>query len=341
MVFFWRKERLKFKKPAKTSRNTLMEKNSFIIELTEGRYRGVGECSLIPSLSPETESEVVSKLNFFQNHPDKMSNFLSHIDSVVRFPALVFAIEMALIDLKHQSDQTLFPSAFTRHEANIPINGLVWMDDFDGMNRQVDSLLAQSFESIKIKVGLCWEKEKKWLQALRDRLPDIEIRLDANGAFSFDETFGVLKDMHRLGIHSVEQPICPGQVDLMRTLCENTPVPIALDEELIGVRDLDTLIHYIKPQFVILKPSLIGGFSRCQSCISAMNNLGRGWWVTSALESNIGLNAIAQWVFMHQNSLLQGLGTGSLFLNNLPAPIYRKGAHIYCSAEAKKSKEIL
>ena len=331
MDFFWKKETLRFKKPALTSRNTLTEKNSFIIELHAEGKRGLGECSLIPTLSPEKESAVISLLKSFEENPSRIKNFIEDDESVIRFPALVFALEMATIALKYRHPQLYFPSAFTREEMFIPINGLVWIDDFKGMDRQIDTLLKQSFRSIKVKVGRNWKEEKIWLQKLRAKHPKIEIRLDANGAFSYPETLLILKDLEPLHIHSIEQPIAQGQTDLMRKLCAQTTIPIALDEELIGVKNLETLISYIKPQFLILKPSLIGGLERCERCIDTIKSLNGNWWATSALESNIGLNAIAQWVFCKTNPLLQGLGTGSLFINNLPSPIYRKKSRLYCS----------
>jgi O-succinylbenzoate synthase len=238
--------------------------------------------------------------------------------------------EMALLSLKGSNPYELFPSYFTNGSASIPINGLVWMGSYDFMKQQIDTLLSRGFDCIKIKIGaLNFEEELKLIGQLRARYDaqTISIRVDANGAFSKREALSKLKQLSIYKLHSIEQPIATKQWADMADLCKNTSIPIALDEELIGVfsKELQIqILDQICPQYLILKPSLLGGFSVTEQWLSLANDKGIDWWITSALESNVGLNAIAQWTFTKNVSLPQGLGTGSLFTNNIEAPLVIK-----------------
>jgi L-alanine-DL-glutamate epimerase-like enolase superfamily enzyme len=238
--------------------------------------------------------------------------------------------ETALLSLKSSDPYSLFPSLFTDTKESIPINGLVWMGTFDFMKAQIDSLLEREFNCIKIKIGaIDFEEELRLLAQLRNRYDanTITIRVDANGAFKPQEALKKLDQLSKYQIHSIEQPIAVNQWELMSTLCQKSSIPIALDEELIGVFDAETqssMLSQIQPQYLIFKPSLLGGFSNTQSWIDLADTYSIKWWVTSALESNIGLNAIAQWTYSKKVSLPQGLGTGSLFLNNIDSSLVIK-----------------
>ena len=230
----------------------------------------------------------------------------------------------------------LFPSDFTKGRKGIKINGLIWMGEIEFMRSQIKEKLKQGFSCLKLKIGTHWEKEKQILEDLRKEYSAdiLELRVDANGAFSFQEAEVVLTELARLKIHSIEQPIRQGNWLQMKILCENTPIPIALDEELIGVLNLEdkiSLLQTIQPQYIILKPALIGGFKGSEEWIKIANEKNIGWWITSALESNIGLNAIAQWTFTLSNPLPQGLGTGELFTNNIPRSLEIKGEELWMS----------
>jgi L-alanine-DL-glutamate epimerase-like enolase superfamily enzyme len=249
------------------------------------------------------------------------------LDELSEFPAIQFGLETAFLDFNSNKSFVLFPSKFTEGQAEIPINGLVWMGNTDFMKSQIYSKLASGFDCIKIKIGaLDFDTEFKLLESIRKEYDanTIEIRVDANGAFSTNEALEKLKRLSDLQLHSIEQPIASGQIEAMAELCSNSPLPIALDEELIGINDVtkrNYLLQTINPQYIILKPTLVGGFSGSQSWIDLAESLSVGWWVTSALESNVGLNAIAQWTYQLNVQRPQGLGTGALFTNNLVSPL--------------------
>src|SRR5690554_6642181 len=229
----------------------------------------------------------------------------------------------------------LFPSAFTKGEESIPINGLVWMGNPEFMKEQIDEKMVQGFNCIKLKIGaIDFDKELELIRYIRSHFsPELmEIRVDANGGFDKSDTLDKLSQLSELKIHSIEQPIKQNQYDSMADLCKDTPLPIALDEELIGVtnyNDKENLLQKIKPQYIILKPSLVGGFKGTQEWIEIAEKLNIGWWITSALESNIGLNAIAQWTFTLNNPMPQGLGTGSLYTNNIDSPLIVQNGHLW------------
>ncbi|VAV83906.1 O-succinylbenzoate synthase, partial [hydrothermal vent metagenome] len=246
---------------------------------------------------------------------------------LVEFPAIQFGLEMAFLSLKSQDKFTLFPSKFTEGKDTIPINGLVWMGDKQFMAQQIKEKIENGFRCIKMKIGsIDFKTEVELLRSIRQEFSvnDIELRVDANGAFSPNEALEKLKTLSEFDLHSIEQPIKQGQFEAMASLCEQTPLPIALDEELIGVFDItkkEELLHNINPQYIILKPSLIGGFKGSNEWIKSAEQQNIKWWITSALESNVGLNAIAQWTYTLGNKMPQGLGTGSLFTNNFLSPL--------------------
>lgn len=325
----------KFKTPACTSRGVLHEKKSWFLILKSNNLSGIGECSLIPDLSPDDNSEypfVIENLcNFVNegNHPDKFD--------LSAFPSIRFGLETALMDLKNGGKSIIYPSDFTAGIRSIPVNGLIWMGDRDYMEKQIQEKIQTGYTCIKLKIGsIDFETEIDILQNLRRAYPEIEIRLDANGAFKPDEALMKLNNLSKFSIHSIEQPIKPGQVEQMAEICKESQIPVALDEELIGLEDVKQpgkLLEHVKPAYIILKPSLLGGFVSCENWISIAREKDIGWWVTSALESNVGLNAIAQWVATLDNEMVHGLGTGKLYENNFLSPLQIREGRLYYSPE--------
>lgn len=331
----WRKYSLQFKRPAGTSRGVLLEKDTYFIDISKGEAQGLGECNLFKGLSYDDLDSYEVKLDWL------CKNIL--LDEILirkelkKYPSILFGWEQALLNLKNGKN-LYFPSYFTQGKDSIQINGLIWMGDFTYIQQQIESKLAENFSCIKLKIGTeDWEEEKKILSKIRKEFPvdRLELRVDANGAYSVEKARNVLQDLADLEIHSIEQPIKPCNWESMSMLCKETPTPIALDEELIGIFDYEekvALIKAIAPQYLILKPSLLGGISACNAWIEIAEKHKVGWWVTSALESNIGLNAIAQWVYTLGSKMPQGLGTGGLFTNNIDSPIYSKGEYLYFEA---------
>jgi len=318
---------LNFKKPATTSRDTLKTKDTYYIQLWNEscpEVMGVGECSPIWGLSPETKEGLEIELKKIIESPDY---YLTNLSKLNKFPAVQFGLEMAQKDWVEGGKKVLFPSDFVSRKNPIPINGLIWMGSLEEMEKQIEEKLNSGFNCIKLKIGsLDFDKEFELIASLRQKYSAdvIEIRVDANGAFSDRDPLGKLEKLATLDIHSIEQPIRQGNWEEMKELCKNTPLPIALDEELIGVTEFvekRKLLETIEPQFIILKPSLLGGFHHCDEWILLAEELNIGWWATSALESNVGLNAIAQWVFTKKNHMYQGLGTGQLYTNNIKSPL--------------------
>ena len=318
---------LQFKKPAGTSRGYLTEKPSWFlyIEDRENGLRGVGECSIIPGLSADDivdlEQYIATSCYDFNCAQQPVIPVLD-----LPLPALTFAWEMALLDLQNGGRQIYFDNPFTRGTKSIFINGLIWMGSRENMLQQVEAKIKDNFHCIKLKIGsLNFEEEIEILKAIREKYGyELELRLDANGAFSIYDAPEKLLRLSEYKIHSIEQPIKQGQLDAMAKLCRNSPIPIALDEELIsiyGYYEKCLLLEKIKPQYIILKPSLLGGFAATDEWIAIAEKMNIGWWATSALESNIGLNAIAQWVGGKETTMPQGLGTGGLYVNNLPAQL--------------------
>ena len=327
----YHKYTLDFKVPSGTSRGILRHKETYFLELIDSDNKGVGECNLFKGLSADDVQDYEEILSEFCEKINRGEEV--YWEDYRKFPSIQFGYEQALLSLKAEGE-VLFPSAFTNSKKGIQINGLIWMGDFAFMKSQIQDKLDQGFTCIKLKIGPNWEQEKAMLTELRKDFPaeQLELRVDANGAFNFEEAQQVLKDLANLEIHSIEQPIKAGNGQQMADLCQTTPTPIALDEELIGVFDLvdkKKLLEVINPQYIILKPALVGGFKGSQEWIDIADQLGIGWWITSALESNVGLNAIAQWTFTLNNPMPQGLGTGGLFTNNIDSPLEIRGEELW------------
>ena len=315
------KKTFHFKRPGGTSRGILTEKHSWFLEVWETEAPdviGIGECSIIKGLSPDFES--------FENYEEQLKALCINLAlNLNLWPSIKFGLESALLDLKHGGKGVIYNNAFTRGKLKIPINGLIWMGDSAFMHEQIEEKLSAGFSTIKMKIGtLNFDAELQLLKSIRKRYSadEITLRVDANGAFTPSETLLKLSKLAELNVHSIEQPIKAGQWDEMANLCSKTELPIALDEELIGIHlyaDKVNLLTQITPQFIILKPSLHGGISGTQEWIEIAESLNITWWITSALESNIGLSALCQLAAEYENPLPQGLGTGSLYVNNTPS----------------------
>lgn len=314
---------LKFKRPGGTSRGVLETKETFILEVFEGDKKGIGECGLFRGLSFDDIADYEEKLAWLCANINEDFEVLKH--ELRNYPSIWFGYEQAMRNLEFGSE-LYFPNAFSRGEDFIKINGLIWMGSVDFMREQIQEKLSLGFDCLKLKIGTDWPSEKKILEELRTEFlkNQLELRVDANGAFDSETAVKVLEELSELQIHSIEQPIKAGNINEMKNLCRNTPTAIALDEELIGVVDPDekeALLAEILPQYIILKPSLVGGFSGTDEWIAMAEKYKIGWWITSALESNIGLNAIAQYTYSKKPSIPQGLGTGGLFTNNFETPL--------------------
>ena len=322
---------LDFKRPSGTSRGVLETKETYFIEIFEDDKKGIGECSLFRGLSFDDDDDYEDALEWACRNINLTLEELQ--EELINHPSIIFGIEQALLNLDYQGD-LYFPSDFTNGKDSIKINGLIWMGDAEYMQSQIEEKLENNFTCIKLKIGVDWNSEKEVIKSLRKKFPKdkIELRVDANGAFSPEQAKKVLEELADLEIHSIEQPIETGNWEAMAELCKNTPTPIALDEELIGVLNIESkreLLNEIKPQYIILKPSLVGGFSGSDEWINLAEKNNIGWWITSALESNIGLNAIAQYTYLKKNPMPQGLGTGGLFTNNFETPLVLKGENLW------------
>lgn len=325
--------RLQFKEPGGTSRGILTSKLTYLLKLwdeTDPGRVGYGEASLFEGLSKEAGPRYEYKLI------ETLANIaLGRGTDLTEFPSIQFGLEQAILDYSSGGRGLYFPSAFTEGKSEIEINGLVWMGDIDTMLQRLESKLQEGFRCIKLKIGaINFNDELRMLEAIRNRYDadTLEIRVDANGGFSMDNVIPALHALNRYTVHSIEQPIPAGHWDLMRFLCEISPIPIALDEELIGVYTKEkkqALLETVKPAYIILKPSLCGGFGGAGEWISLARENNVGWWVTSALESNVGLNALAQWVATLGVTMPQGLGTGQLFTNNFSTPISIHNDRLY------------
>ena len=319
----FKKHRLYFKRPSGTSRGVLTYKDSWFLVLHAEGKTGIGECSILEGLSPDDPQRIEAVLSSLCSALEAGNT----LPDLTVWPAIQMGLETALCSLEGTHSFSLYPSKFTQGKGAIPINGLVWMGTFESMNTQIRNLLKAGYNCIKLKIGaLDFERELDLLAQLRKEFTEKEVilRVDANGAFQPDEALEKLNRLSEFEVHSIEQPIGTNQWQKMADLCSKTPVPIALDEELIGPHTAESkqqLLEEIKPQFIILKPSLLGGFKEADQWIQYADNLAIGWWITSALESNIGLNAIAQWTYLKEVSGHQGLGTGSLFTNNISSPL--------------------
>ena len=332
---YYKKQTFRFRKPSGTSRGVLLDKDSLFIIVYDDQIppkKGIGECSIIRKLSVDDRPDFEKKLLEVVNSINNYSYWLN--EGLNEFPSIKFGLETALKDLNAETSGILFPSEFTSGERNIPINGLIWMGDFENMYQQIKNKLEQGFRCLKLKIGaIHFEDELKLLKRIRIDFSerDLELRVDANGAFKPDDAFEKLEKLSEFNLHSIEQPIKKNQWKEMANLCQVSPVPIALDEELIGIYQqtkIQEMLDAIQPQYIILKPSLIGGLQKSELFIKEAEKRGIGWWVTSALESNIGLNVIAQWVYTLNTEMYQGMGTGQLFTNNIPSPLSIKNAHL-------------
>ena len=326
---------LDFKAPAGTSRGVLHHKKTYLLKLWDEhspeRY-GIGEASVFEGLSKEAGPRYEYKLI------ETLANVaLGRSTDLTDYPSIQFGLEQAILDLTNGCRGVYYPSKFTEGEQAITINGLVWMGKIEEMLERLDEKLAQGFRCIKLKIGaIDFAQELRMLRIIRERHPvdKLEIRVDANGGFNMENVIAALHELSKFQVHSIEQPIPAGHWDLMQFLCQISPVPIALDEELIGINTSERkeqLITSIRPKYLVLKPSLCGGFSGSVEWMELAVKHGIGYWVTSALESNVGLNALAQWVATltaqqpEGLQTYQGLGTGALYTNNFPSPLTLNG----------------
>ncbi len=332
---------LHFRQPAGTSRGVYTERNIWLVTLTDGDSSGIGECAPLPDLSCDAlPSPIYNKV--LRRFCDQLeATGVIPYEDIRDYPSMLFGLETALLDLKSKRTggrHMLFDTAFSRGEAGIPINGLVWMGTFDEMSRRIDEKLNAGFHCVKLKIGaIDFDAELELIKKIRGRYShhDVELRVDANGAFPFEDALYKLELLSQYALHSIEQPIKAQQWANMAELCRESPLPIALDEELIKVNDPDQkrqMLNIIRPRYIVLKPSLHGGMMGCREWIATARDMGIGTWITSALESNIGLNAIAQFcsaVYGDSITFPQGLGTGLLFTDNIPMPLEIRGEKLW------------
>ena len=336
MRFEIEEKTLHFKQPAGTSRGVYTTRKVWLVRLSDGEREGVGECAPLPDLSCDAmdDEEYRSILNrvceeFCQRQ--ELDN-----DSWRQYPSMLFGLETAWLNMTN--GYMLFDTAFSRGEVGIPINGLVWMGSYEEMLKRMEEKLEKGFRCVKLKIGaIDFDQELDLVKRIRERFShhEVELRLDANGAFKYEEALYKLELLSQYAIHSIEQPIKAGQWAYMAELCRESPLPIALDEELIGVNDPEMkrhMLNIIKPRYIILKPSLHGGMQGCREWIETAKEMGIGSWITSALESNIGLNAIAQFasdVYGDHITMPQGLGTGQLFTDNIDMGLEVRGDMLF------------
>jgi o-succinylbenzoate synthase len=332
-----------FRQPAGTSRGVYTERKSWIVTLTDGEHCGVGECAPLPDLSCDAlPGDIYYKvLREFCDQVEQSGEI--PYEAMRDYPSMLFGLEMAFLhysSLLTDHPSLLFDTPFSRGEVGIPINGLVWMGSYDEMLRRMEEKLEQGFRCVKLKVGaIDFDQELDLVKRIRERFShrEVELRLDANGGFKPSEALYKLELLSQYAIHSIEQPVKQKQWALMAELCRDAPLPIALDEELIGINDPEAkrqMLRIIKPAYIVLKPSLHGGMMGCREWIEIAREEGVGSWITSALESNIGLNAIAQFcaeVYGDKIAMPQGLGTGQLFTDNIPMPLEIRGCQLWIS----------
>jgi o-succinylbenzoate synthase len=330
---------LDFKRPSGTSRGVLIQKETWFLVIEKEEKKGIGECGILRGLSIDDRSDYEEMLQWVCKNIHLGKNLLW--EALLEFPSIQFGVEMAFQSLESKNPFLLFPSAFTQGEKSIPINGLIWMGDAQNMKQQIEEKLAQGFNCIKLKIGaIDFDKEVELLSYIRQNFTpkQIEIRVDANGAFSEIDALSKLDKLSGYQLHSIEQPIQKNNTASMSMLCKKSKIDIALDEELIGVfsyQEKENLLLKVKPQYIILKPSFIGGFRGTNEWIAIAEKHEIKWWITSALESNIGLNAIAQFTFLKQNDIHQGLGTGGLFTNNFNCPLEVNKGQLFYNPDLK------
>lgn len=339
MKAFFQKYILNFKQASGTSRGVLRTKETYFLKVVDGDKIGYGECAVFKGLSADDRPDYEAKLTWLCQNINR--NLDELLQELIEFPSIQFGLEQTFLSVKSENPFELFPSKFTESKDSIKINGLIWMGTEAFMRQQIKEKLAAGFSTLKLKIGaIDFESEIMLLKSIRKEFSseEIEIRVDANGSFLPSEAMEKLKRLSDLDLHSIEQPIKQGQIVEMAELCSTTPLPIALDEELIGVFDVtkkQEILQIIKPQYIILKPSLVGGFKGSSEWIQLAEKQHIGWWITSALESNIGLNAISQWTYTLKNSMPQGLGTGSLFTNNFESLLEVKGEYLHYNNKLK------
>ncbi len=320
---------LQFHFEAGTSRGVLTSKKSYYFAIKDNSKEYIGEAGPLRGLSPEFKENLFIdfqkviknqlKLPFPKNLEELRTQLINH---PIQEPSFQTAYEMAFLAYFNKKELVYFDNEYARGKKTLPVNGLIWMGTPDFMLQQIDEKLAEGYTCLKLKIGaIDFQQELDILQSIRNKYSsdEITLRVDANGAFQKEEVQYKLKELSKLALHSIEQPIRAGQWELMHQLCQTSPIPIALDEELIGIRkrqDKIKLLESIQPPFIILKPSLLGGFFETEEWIQLAEERQIGWWITSALESNYGLKAICQFTANYPVTLPQGLGTGKLYSNN-------------------------
>ena len=330
---------LHFKQPAGTSRGVYTTRRIWLVTVSDGAVVGVGECAPLPQLSCDDIPNYAEVLAHFCKEVEQTGEI--PYEAMRDYPSMLFGLETAFYEVRRKKEDgrdVLFDTPFSRGEVGIPINGLVWMGTFDEMRQRIEQKLEQGFHCVKLKIGaIDFDAELELIKNIRSRFShqDVELRVDANGAFPFEEALYKLELLSQYALHSIEQPIKAGQWGNMAELCRESPLPIALDEELIGVNDPDQkrqMLNIIKPRYIILKPSLHGGMMGVREWVDIARDMGIGSWITSALESNIGLNAIAQLcsdIYGNHIKMPQGLGTGQLFTDNIPMPLEIRGDQLW------------
>ena len=330
---------LHFKQPAGTSRGVYTERKIWLVTVSDDSVVGIGECAPLPKLSCDDIPDYAEVLRRFCDEVERTGEI--PYEALRDYPSMLFGLETALYEVRSKKEEgrdVLFDTPFSRGEAGIPINGLVWMGTFEEMRERIEQKLEQGFHCVKLKIGaIDFNAELELIKRIRERFShhEVELRVDANGAFAFDEALYKLELLSQYALHSIEQPIKAGQWANMAELCRESPLPIALDEELIGVNDPEQkrqMLNIIKPRYIILKPSLHGGMMGVREWVDIARDMGIGSWITSALESNIGLNAIAQLcsdIYGDAIKMPQGLGTGKLFTDNIPMPLEIRGDQLW------------
>jgi o-succinylbenzoate synthase len=328
---------LHFRQPAGTSRGIYTERKSWFVEMIDGERRGLGECAPLPDLSCDARPDYSEVLRRFCDQVEATGQI--DYEAMRDYPSMLFGLETAMLSLRSPQ---LFDTPFARGEQGIPINGLVWMGSYEEMLGRMEDKLSQGFRCVKLKVGaIDFDRELDLVRRIRKRFSrrEVELRLDSNGGFSPDEALYRLELLSQYAIHSIEQPIKARQWALMAELCREAPLPIALDEELIGINTPDAkrqMLRIVKPAYIVLKPSLHGGMAGCREWIDIANDEGIGSWITSALESNVGLNAIARFcsdVYGEHIRMPQGLGTGQLFTDNIDMHLEIRGDRLWVKTE--------
>lgn len=327
-----------FKQPAGTSRGVYLERHSWFVEISsdaDPSRRGVGECAPLPHLSCDDLPGYGGILRQFCD--DFCRTGVIPFEALRPYPSMLFGLETAFRMFQSGGNQ-LFETPFSCGKEGIRINGLVWMGSYEEMEKRLETKLKQGFRCVKIKIGaIDFEKELSLIRHVRDRYSagEVELRVDANGGFDASNALRRMTELAEYDIHSIEQPIRQGQYSQMAELCQSSPLPVALDEELIGLNTVDgkkALLDRVKPAYLVLKPSLHGGLSGTKEWIDLASERGIGSWITSALESNVGLNAISQFcssVYGPGIKMPQGLGTGELYTDNIPMPLKIKGEELW------------